>query len=100
MAHEFTHERSSTECTPYDHPNRQAGRVLVIDDDPGIRMIITRQLQLAGFDAVSAESGPEALELLRTNTSIRLVLLDLVMPGLDGWSVRRQMLADTHLAKL
>jgi CheY-like chemotaxis protein len=72
--------------------------VLVIDDDAGIRAVMTRQLQHAGFDVVAVASGPAGLDLLRSDASIRVVLLDMIMPDMDGWGVRRAQLADPRLA--
>src|SRR3712207_8191030 len=52
--------------SPYDCPQRGPGRVLVVDDDAALRMLISRQLQLAGFEVVTAGDGPEGLERLRS----------------------------------
>jgi CheY-like chemotaxis protein len=92
--------RPEAPLSPYDCPQRGPGRVLVIDDDGALRVLIARQLELAGFDVVSAASGPEGLEILRADPSIRLLLLDLMMPGMDGWGVRNAHLADPQLARV
>jgi CheY-like chemotaxis protein len=83
---------------PYDCPRRGPGRVLVIDDEPGVRAMMTRQLAYAGFTVMAAPSAREGLELLRTDRSIRLVLLDMMMPAMDGWSFRQAQLADPAMA--
>ena len=85
---------------PYDYPRRGPGRVLVVDDDEGVRMVMRRQLQHAGFDVVAAASGREAFEMLRSDPAIRVVLLDMMMPGMDGWGVRREQMSDTALAQI
>lgn len=83
---------------PYDYPRRGPGRVLVVDDDDGVRTVMTRQLKHAGFDVVSARSGPEGLDCMRNDPSIRVVLLDMMMPEMDGWGVRSAQLADPAIA--
>lgn len=75
----------------------QSGRVLVIDDEPLVRTLFRRSLQSAGFDVVVAESGPEGLEKLRQDPDIRIVLLDLNMPDMDGHAFRREQRNDPRL---
>ena len=77
--------------------NQAAGRILVVDDEAVMRLLFTRSLQSAGFDVVAAEGAPEGLQRLREDPSIRLVLLDLNMPGMDGWGFRREQRADPRL---
>ena len=60
-------------------------RVLVVDDDRAVRVAFQRALDLAGFDATVASGGGEGLEILRDDPTIDLVLLDLMMPEMDGW---------------
>ena len=62
-----------------------------------MRLLFTRSLQSAGFDVVAAEGAPQGLQRLRDDPSIRLVLLDLNMPGMDGWGFRREQRADPRL---
>jgi CheY-like chemotaxis protein len=59
------------------------GQLLVVDDDPANRELLTRRLRRSGYEVVTADSGREALELLPTH-DIDLVLLDLMMPEMDG----------------
>jgi CheY-like chemotaxis protein len=88
------------QLAPYDYPRRGPGRVLVIDDDDGVRTVMRKQLQHAGFDVVTAASGSEGLAMMRQDTSIRLVLLDMIMPALDGWGVRQKQMEDPQLAEV
>ena len=74
-----------------------AGRVLVVDDDPSMRTLYKRSLTSAGFDVVVADGGPDGLQRLRDDDSIRLVLLDLNMPDMDGWDFREEQCADPKL---
>lgn len=83
---------------PYDCPARGPGRILVIDDDEAVRLTLQRYLQTAGFEVLTASSGPEGLQILRHGERFRAVLLDLMMPGMDGWRFRREQLGDPALA--
>ena len=74
----------------------QASHVLVVDDDELARMEISRCVEQQGYSVSLAEDGAQALELLRSQT-FGLVLLDLLMPGVDGFEVLRQMQADEKL---
>ena len=60
--------------------------VLVVDDDEGVRELIAFLLGRAGYRAVTANDGPEALDAM-ASARPDLVVLDMVMPGLDGVSV-------------
>ncbi len=66
--------------------------VLVIDDDVATRDYLTRQLMREGFYPVLAASGEEGLARLEQG-DIALVILDLLLPGIDGWEVLRQLKA-------
>jgi len=68
-------------------------RILVVDDQEDIREMARLVLVDAGFDVVTASSGEDALRLAR-GTAIDLVLLDINMPGLDGWSTLKLLRAD------
>ena len=78
---------------PYDYPRRGPGRVLVVDDDDGVRTVMTRQLKHAGFDVVAASNGPDGLDCMRNDPSIRVVLLDMIMPGMGGRELARSLAA-------
>jgi CheY-like chemotaxis protein len=75
-------------------------RVLVVDDDPWVRQIFQQLLELAKFDVVVASGGEEGLRMLREDPTIGLVLLDLTMPEVNGWAVRRAQRADPRLATI
>jgi CheY-like chemotaxis protein len=74
--------------------------VLVVDDDEAIRMTVCEALALCGRVGVSAEEGQAALALLRGGLRPAMVLLDLRMPGMNGWDFRRELLRDPDLAKI
>ncbi len=58
--------------------------ILVIDDEPAIGMLLRRLLQRSGFDVVVAQSGDEGLRLLATGFLPQVMLVDLLMPGMNG----------------
>ena len=64
--------------------------VLVVDDDPRLLQIIEMYLRLEGYDVTTAENGEEALVRL-TQQPIALVILDIMMPGMDGVEACRQI---------
>jgi two-component system OmpR family response regulator len=66
------------------------GPVLVVEDDPDVRDLLTTRLGFLGHAVVAASSGEEALELA-TASPPSLVLLDILLPGIDGWEVLRQL---------
>ncbi|HEY8491735.1 MAG TPA: response regulator, partial [Dehalococcoidia bacterium] len=73
-------------------PERTA-RILVVDDDPGIRSLLQELLDWEGYRVETAGDGAEGLARIRAAPP-DLVLLDLMMPGLDGWEVYRRLRAD------
>ena len=66
-------------------------RILVADDDPVFRTLSQRLLQQWHFDVVLATDGTEAWEILQGDDPPRLVLLDWMMPGMDGYEVCKMM---------
>jgi CheY-like chemotaxis protein len=62
------------------------GRVLVVDDEPAIRALVTKIIERAGFPVESATDGAEAIEKL-TNGEFAVVVVDLMMPNVDGHGV-------------
>lgn len=66
-------------------------KILVADDEPIIRKLINDFLTDSEFTVVEAGDGLEAMELFRTQKDISLVLLDVMMPGMDGWDVCREI---------
>jgi CheY-like chemotaxis protein len=67
--------------------------VLVADDDPDILLLITLTLERDGYDVVAAKDGLSALEAAAERVP-HLVLLDLMMPGLDGYQVTHRLRAE------
>src|SRR3954452_19271546 len=68
-------------------------RVLVIDDEPPIRLLCRVNLEAEGMEVLEAADGPTGLEHARTEAP-DVILLDVMMPGLDAWRVAEQLLLD------
>ena len=68
-------------------------KVLVLEDESSIRSFIVINLRRAGYDVVEAESGEAALELLKEHPDTRVALLDIMLPGIDGFEVCRRIRA-------
>jgi len=67
-----------------------AQRILVVDDDPDILALEEKVLTREGYEVTVAQSGPEALQLIEQE-EFDLVLLDIMMPGMDGYEVSRTL---------
>lgn len=78
------------------HPK---GRILVVDDDENAIEILTRMLAREGYAGIAASSGVQALETLRRE-NVDVILLDVMMPGMDGLEVCRQLLLDDRLRQI
>ena len=70
-------------------------KVLIIDDEAPIRLLCRVNLEAEGMDVVEAGDGPSGLDLARAELP-DVVLLDVMMPGLDGWAVAQELLEDVH----
>jgi len=72
-------------------------RVLIAEDDPTSRLLLTKVLEKWGYEVTATTDGAEAWELLRSDDSPRLAILDWMMPGMDGIEVcRRVRVLDTR----
>ena len=78
---------------PTDGPSIK-GTILVVDDEPAVRRVLLMRLQLAGYNVVSAEDGEEALEKFHSE-SPDLVVLDVMLPKMDGFAVCRRLRAES-----
>src|SRR5690348_6322232 len=72
---------------------RDGTRVLVIDDESPIRRLCGGNLEAEGMEVLEAADGPSGLEAARTQLP-DVILLDVMMPGLDGWGVAEELLDD------
>jgi CheY-like chemotaxis protein len=72
--------------------------VLIVEDDEDLREMMAQLLSLEGFRTITVANGREALEYLHDAEKPQVILLDLMMPVMDGWEFRRQQRADPSLA--
>jgi two-component system, chemotaxis family, chemotaxis protein CheY len=80
-------------------PAPVGGRIMVVEDDEGIRLSMARTLEDEGYEITTAANGAEALRLLEQADELPgLLLLDLMMPVMDGTTFRREQLARPRLA--
>ena len=75
----------------------RAGDVLIVEDDPSAVRLLRAYLEPHGFAIRVATSGPEALQMAKQHRP-GAILLDVILPGIDGWEVMRQLKADPELA--
>ena len=87
------------ESAPVLRPALVGPTILVVDDDENVRDLVTFKLQMAGYHTVTAADGCTALTVIG-QTHPDLVILDIVMPGLDGLSVCYRMHADPATADI
>ena len=68
-------------------------KVLILEDEVSIRSFVVINLKRAGYEVVEAGTGEEALELLKTNPDVGVAILDIMLPGIDGFEVCRSIRA-------
>ncbi|MGE5592033.1 MAG: response regulator [Bacillota bacterium] len=71
-------------------------RILVVDDEPTIREVVADVLQMDGYEVITAADGPQAVETAR-RTLPHLIILDLMLPGMDGFDVVRRIRAESSV---
>jgi len=79
--------------------SHQSKTILIVDDDESIRESMKLALESEGYSVQTAANGQEGLELLRRIQRPFLILLDLMMPVMDGWGFAHALHSDPHLAK-
>jgi DNA-binding response OmpR family regulator len=79
--------------------SRASKRVLVVDDESSIRMLCRVNLAASGIEVLEADNGCDGVELVRREQP-DLVLLDVMMPGLDGWEVAQRLAADPKTSRI
>jgi PAS domain S-box-containing protein len=90
-------DRSQLVATVRAYAGAAHGCVLVVDDEPDDRAEVTRSLAASGYDVVGVGSGAEALEWLESNPQPSLMLVDLIMPGIDGFALLDRVWNDERL---
>ncbi len=66
-------------------------KILVVDDEPLIRKLVTDFLKREGYITLEAEDGRKALDLFSIENDIDLIILDVMLPEYDGWTVCREI---------
>jgi len=74
-------------------------RILIIDDSPTTRLMLEAIVKQAGFVPMLAENGPQGLALARTQRP-QVIVLDVLMPKMDGWAVLSRLKADAELSEI
>jgi DNA-binding response OmpR family regulator len=73
-------------------------KVLVLEDETSIRSFVVINLKRAGYEAIEAGTGAEAFEQLKANPDIKVAILDIMLPDIDGFEVCRKIRAsDPHI---
>jgi CheY-like chemotaxis protein len=75
-------------------------RILIVEDDAAIRQTVAELLEDEGYEVECAVNGADALARLEGNVTPGLILLDLTMPVMDGWSFRATQRRDPRLARI
>lgn len=73
-----------------------AKKVLVLEDEQNIRSFLVINLKRSGYDVVQAGSGEEALEEYHRNKDVMVCILDVMLPGIDGYEVCRTLRAEGY----
>lgn len=77
-----------------------AKTIMIAEDDLDLREMLSDYLRDCGYAPVTAGNGQEAWDYLRHCGTPHLLILDLMMPGMNGWELRKQMLSDPALARI
>lgn len=78
---------------------KSKGRIIIVDDDPHAVEILTRMLEREGYNCLSASSGAAGLQLLAAQP-VDVILLDIMMPEMDGLEVCERLRADETLRQI
>jgi CheY-like chemotaxis protein len=75
-------------------------RILLVEDDPALRCVLSELLEENGYEVACATDGRDALAQLGTAPAPSVILLDLAMPVMDGWSFRAEQRRNPRLAAI
>ncbi len=77
-----------------------APTVFIVEDDPDTREMLGKFLELEGFHVETAANGRQALDRLSSGLKASVIVLDLMMPIMDGWQFRREQVRNAALASI
>lgn len=77
-----------------------ANKILIVEDDSFLRELITKKIANEGFEVVEAVDGEEGVKKSKEEKNIDLILLDLILPGIDGFEVLTRIKADAATASI
>ncbi len=72
-------------------------KIMIVDDDEQLRTVIKSILEQEGYQVVEAESGQKSLEMLKAGEAVDLVLMDVMMPEMDGWETCKKIREDSDI---
>src|SRR4051812_21970905 len=98
MQTEIHSPETDTPQLPSSHP-AQRGFVLIVDDEEANRILLRDPLEAHGYEIAEAENGPQALQQVAQRHP-DVILLDVMMPGMDGFEVCRHLKQDLHTAPI
>jgi CheY-like chemotaxis protein len=75
-------------------------RIMIVDDNNEVRTVVKATLEREGYEVIEAHSGEECLNILYSGEIPDLVLLDIMMPEMDGWEVSRRMKTNEKLKNI
>ena len=82
------------------NPQPRSRTILLVDDDDDIREVVSEVLTIRGYTVVAVANGLQALEWLEGREEVCVILLDLMMPQMDGWEFRAHQLRDPEIASI
>jgi CheY-like chemotaxis protein len=93
-------QMSAEDGTFSENMELEAPSVLIVDDEPAVVSGLTELLESEGYTVATASDGMDALEQLRRGLRPSAILLDLMMPGMDGWDFRQEQMKDAGLKEI
>lgn len=76
------------------------GTVLIVEDEPALRTVLGQLIEMFHYNVISASNGREALELLKKDSSPKAILLDMMMPIMDGDTFLREIRDQANLSEI
>ncbi len=81
---EKTNETIHQRTVPHIFLPQQSGKIVLADDEDGIRLVIKRALTVKGFQVIECQNATQAIDAVKSNPDVQLLITDMMMPGMDG----------------